>query len=500
MTVAEERLAGDRAGLVPMATGLLARIRRRIAAVIPAIHPETLAIGRILFAGLILYFFTYTVGPANFGILARSEPVGDFTRWLDRGGLFSWLSAQPATGTVLYWLIVVCLVAVIAGFLVRLAWPLLTLGFWLFAILGNEGHFITPLLLAMTATIAAPWGAAWSLDAALFGRRWPARRSRVYGAPLWLLGLAIALTYAASGLAKLLVTDGEWLTETGARMGFVQDFRQAATDWGMILASHYWLSLLASVHAAFGQIAYIVVPFTRSPWLKLATLLVIALPFLIGLVLLMGLFWWPWGLLVLMLYLPWRWIDRRLEPLLARRGAASVGPAPRSQAGLTAAATGVLFGLFVYATLAEREFEPLFSNFPMYAQGLLGGSADEAEFWARYQGYDRNYRVGIVATTAAGERIDLSGWYHMGRALRHLAPQAATGLDGIVRPATAGAPVPPDACRRARDLAERHTGRTDLATLIVQKRYVDLVEGRMEWSSRHPEVVIDLHGSACVGR
>jgi hypothetical protein len=71
-------------------------------------------------------------------------------------------------------------------------YPALVALMWLAALLSNQGHFITPLLLAMTATLIAPWWVAWGIDA-IFGRRRGCGHvaSQHYGYPVWLLGLVI---------------------------------------------------------------------------------------------------------------------------------------------------------------------------------------------------------------------------------------------------------------------------------------------------------------------
>jgi hypothetical protein len=37
----------------------------------------------------------------------------------------------------------------------------------------------------------------------------------------------------SAGLSKLIMTDGGWIWETGARKGFIENFIYATTDWGI---------------------------------------------------------------------------------------------------------------------------------------------------------------------------------------------------------------------------------------------------------------------------
>jgi uncharacterized membrane protein YphA (DoxX/SURF4 family) len=176
----------------------------------------------------------------------------------------TYLSSDPLSRAVIYWAIAGLLLAFIVGLWTRLLYPLLVGFLWLAALLVNEDHFLTPLLLGLTATLFVPWSERWSVDWLLNDHGTDTSvASPYYGYGIWLLGLVIGLTYMTAGLSKLVITDGGWLWDTGARNGFIRDLHQATTDWGMVLSNNYFLALVASMLSAFGQGIYVYACFTR---------------------------------------------------------------------------------------------------------------------------------------------------------------------------------------------------------------------------------------------
>ena len=83
------------------------------------------------------------------------------------------------------------------------------------------------------------------------------------------------------------------------------------------------------------------------------------------------------AMLVLVLYLPWSSIDRRITSEVTPNSIPSCG----SQRNLFVGAACGLILLHLFAVLSKREFEPLYSNYPMYAGELRAGTKAEAQFW-----------------------------------------------------------------------------------------------------------------------
>jgi hypothetical protein len=375
---------------------------------VPAIGPRTLALCRILLGLGFLYFWLQYDPDALARLSAARRPL-PFTDLVNVAG---WLTAWSAHATLrawLYWSVAALAVLFAVGAFVRIVAPLFALCLWLAAMLMQFGHFITPLLLGMTVTAFAPWSAAWSVDALRRGAA-PESASPLYGYAPWLLGLCIGLAYASAGLSKLWLTGGGWLWDTGARNGFIQDLGIALTDMGIWLTNHYWLALAASIFSSFGQIAYLFACFTRSERVKYAICFGIALPFLVGLVLTMGLFWWPWGLLILILYTPWRWIDR------SRIRSAEFPPTPagRHHRTILLASTLLLVGAHAYVVSIGREFEPLISNYPMYADRMRARGVDEAKVMHSLTSQNRNVRRTVHLVLDDGTERDVTGRHTLG--------------------------------------------------------------------------------------
>ena len=450
---------------------------------IPSVTPQTLAVGRMLFGSLLLFFLPDL--PADFVMrLATAGPMYPITRFLDQTGLLSALSANPSFASLFLMVTAGLLVAFILGAATVVVYPLLVMAFWLLAFLGNQGHFITPLLLALTATLGAPWSAAWSIDSLFRSQAVPQQTSRLFGYPLWLLGLTIGLTYMSAGLSKLILTDGAWLWDTGARNGLLQDLDKALSDIGMVISNNYLLSLIASVLSSFGQIIYVYSSFTRSPAIKYAICFLVALPFLIGLALTMGLFWWPWGILVLMLYLPWQSIDNFIARRLPSPPAHDQDFIEGRHFAWFMTATAGLIGIHLFAILSRSEWEPVYSNYPMYADRMRAGSEYEAEFWNRFTPHDRHFRPVIHLVAADNTVQDVSYQNRLARFwdYERVYRSSYLGLQPFVvlRSASSGQPIPSDTCR-AIIKSVAAVSSVPVTQVRYAKHYFDLKNGRVEW-------------------
>jgi hypothetical protein len=505
MTTADAALdAGPR--MSAGAADYLAAITRYLIRSVPAVTAETLAICRITFGASILFFWS-APGPGILEAIALSGPLHPITKVLDQTGFLTLLSSTPALRLPLFWTIVALLVAFIVGFLTRLLYPVLVVLFWVAAFLSNQGHFITPLLIAMTVTMPAPWSARWSFDAVLSGGgRESGAASPYFGYPIWLLGLTIGLTYTSAGLSKLVMTEGAWLWETGARTGFIQHLGSAVTDWGIVFSNNYWLALGASILSAVGQGIYVWASFTRSPAVKYGIGLFVALPFLIGLVLFMGLFWWPWAVLVLMLYLPWPTIDRLVNR--RRAGPIAFGGTPQRnwQRRWFLSATILLIALHTYAVVTRSEYEPLYSNYPMYADRMLANSDHEKQFWGRFKPHGRNYKyaIQVVGQTASGSvrTRDLTLIYDLASFLTQfrLANLRLAELNprSTLVHAEKALALSAASCADLQALAADHAPADAQASAIrFGRRYFELSDGQLKWLPVEDWLEIETNVAGC---
>jgi hypothetical protein len=510
MSTAEDSYgAGTLASARERASALADAVSRYVVGSVPALTGETLAVGRVFFGGLILFFWA-KYNPNILDSLARNGPLNDATRLLDQSGILTLLSASAVAREVVYWSTVWLLVAFILGIFTRFLYPLLVGLMWLAVFMKGDGHFVTPLMLGMTVTIGAPWSARWSVDSLLWRPREPSVASPYHGYALWLLGFTIGLTYFTAGISKLVLTNGAWLWDTGARMGFIQDMRDAGTDWGIFLSNSYLLALGASFHSAFGQMVYVWASFTRSPVIKYGIGLLIAFPFLLGLLLLMGLFWWPWFVLVLVLYCPWPTIDRILRPRRVVVPSFVGSPSlERHRAWLLACVAGLVL-VHAYAVVSKVEFDPLYSNYPMYAAPMRAGSEAEVEFWDNFKKADKHfkYAVRVVSVSETGRQQtvrDLSDRFSLANVLKNASlwrlPVTRLQPSSVLEIATAGREVGQSICEQLQETAADYIpSRSTAQALQYGKRYYELANGTMAWLPVAQWIEVDITNRDCAYR
>ena len=472
---------------------------------VPRVTAKTLGACRIFLRLSILYFLLQ-YDPSDFGSLFRSGPSVGVTKALGGPPFLSALSGSATFCLAFYCVLVAFTLAAAAGWWTRTSMILLTASLWLAALLWNYGHFLTPLLLGMTATMFAPWGAGLSVDAVV-ARRQNRERSPLYGYPIWLLGLAIGLAYASAGISKLLITQGAWIWNTGSRNGFIQDFGIAFTDLGLLFTSSYPLGLIASVLSAFGQIAYVYSSFTRNNLIKYGICYLIALPFLAGLVIFMGHFWWPWAILIAILYLPWETIDRRIwgdrqaVAALASHDFVS-GRCGQQQRSIFFAATSVLIGIHLVAVAINKELEPLFSNYPMYIarKGVGPNTPEEARLWQKRVAHGYHFRPVVHLVLADGSQRDISLAYRIGEFInsrqihRSVYPRLQARM--VYHNAHRKMPISADSCAAIRDAA--HTlsdGRAQFVRYNAQ--FYEVANGAMTLRPVEPNNSVTYNLATC---
>jgi hypothetical protein len=145
-------------------------------------------------------------------------------------------------------------------------------------------------------------------------------------------GLAFGVAFAAAAWAKLSVPPGwtSWILNGTVKYHFISDSVNAPVDWGLQLARHPLLAVLASAGAIATEALVVTAAFTRNDWYRLAMGLG-SVALFAGFGLFMGVFWPGWWV-PLLAFLPWERLGR-LHPL------SRLKPAPTSvkyvEAGLS---------------------------------------------------------------------------------------------------------------------------------------------------------------------
>ncbi len=480
---------------------LWSQVTKYVVDSVPAVTAETLAIARVVFGSAILFFWLSDI--SGLDDVAESGAKREFVKFVDQTAIITYLSSSEIWSQGIYWTIAALLIAFIIGMFSRVLYPALVLLICVATLMRNGNHTDTPLILALLVTLPVPWSAAWSFDSLLRRKQNAPTASPVYGYGIWLLGFTIAITYASAGITKLIITKGAWLWETGARNGFIQDFDIAATDWGMYLVNNYSLAFIASVLSAFGQAIYLYSCFTKSAIVKYAICFCVAIPFVVGLFLFMGHFWWAWAVLIMMLYLPWATIDRFVVNGQGSSNFEASSSSRRHRNWFISAATA-LVALHVFAVTSVTEFEPLYSNYPMYAKRMLAESEPEKQMWAaRASNKNRNFKYSIQLLDQPNSQAiaDLQTAYHLDRNLLKFFNfnMGTTALepDLLFASADSGLPLKGSTCDAYKRIARDYASRMPVTTIRFQKRYVDLVGGRMVWLPVTTWIDVDIVSPDC---
>jgi hypothetical protein len=143
---------------------------------------------------------------------------------------------------------------------------------------------------------------------------------------------------------------------------FIEDARQAPTDWGLAVAAHEGAAVAMSAGALAIEALFILHIFVRSVWLR-ALFAVPGLLLLVGFRVLQGVLWTQWWLLFLC-FVPWQALARLLfgsaRTAIRREAAQPLGPA-------AATCVAVLAGIQLLASAQRFEAEPFISDYAMYS-------------------------------------------------------------------------------------------------------------------------------------
>ena len=275
---------------------------------IPQIDARTAGVFRIVFGSAALVYFV--VYPVDSSWLARTfdlEIEGPVHQ-----AFMQWLRARPVVvDLVTPWLIGTG-IAFIAGLFTRVTYALFVVGVLVWAYVAvslSNTHPQSILVLTLVALLPSRWGTEPSIDAwrnAKAGRSIALPAGSRYGYSVWVPVLAFGVALAAAAWAKLTVPPGwtSWVVNGTVKYHFIADSVNAPVQWGLQLAAHPWLAVLASFLAIATESLVVTAAFVRNEWYRLAMGLG-AVGLLAGFGLFMGVFWPGWWV-PLLGFLPWQ--------------------------------------------------------------------------------------------------------------------------------------------------------------------------------------------------
>lgn len=355
-----------------MAAGL-----RWIETRIPPASAQSLALFRIVFGTLLLwYFMAY---PVDADMVALASPESS----VHRAVLPLFASEPAAVDWIRPWLVFWTLLF-IAGALTRISFAMLTAGSVAWALLYTMragAHSVQVLIVALLCLLPSKWGNTWSIDALLHGHRnrhhdTDTAPDRLYGYPMWMLGLVLGTSFAAAAFAKLREGGLSWILNATVRYHFLTDSEQAPVDWGVRLAQYDALAIFMSLAAVVIEALVIVGVCSTRYGHRLVTGLA-ALALLIGFWLFQGLFWPAWWILLLA-FLPWH----RLPQPAAAPELPALPARPRLAPYI--AIVMLLVGQQAIASVVRIELAPFVSAFDMYSTTYAGPADYESKSDATY--------------------------------------------------------------------------------------------------------------------
>jgi len=378
---------------------------------IPDVDARTAGLFRIGFGLAVLVFFNaHAIDASRLGPSFDTQIEGEL-----HASVMQWLRGNPFISDFLApWLLTTGALFT-AGIFTRLTYGLFVAGaiVWAFvAVSFDSTHPHSTLMLTLVALLPSAWGDAFSVDAWRRRTRTPRLRSGPerqskgthesagraagtrYGYSVWAPGLVLGVAFAAAAWAKLSGPSGwtSWILNGTVKYHFITDSIDAPVDWGLQLAAHPWLAILASLGTVAIEALAVTAAFSRSELYRLSVGAG-ALSLLVGFQLFMGVLWVGWWI-PLVGFLPWQ----RLS--LVGRGFL-VPPKPRSGEGGTPRQAGregppygsgamhataaqlaviafVIAQQIVISTLAI-ERAPMFTHYPMYSYTFA--SAAEFDAW-----------------------------------------------------------------------------------------------------------------------
>ena len=385
--------------------GRTSPIARWLVRGIPDVDAETAGAFRILFGLAVVTFFASRPE----GLSSLNATFNPLVEGALHASVLQWLRAQPGIVILLAPWLLTTGIAFIFGFFTRLTYALFVAGalVWAFlAVVHDSTHPHGALMLTLVALLPSRWGDALSIDAWLrrrsAGDHVAQRTGKRFGYSVWVPGLVFGVAFSAAAWAKVIGTGPQWILNGSVKYHFIVDSLNAPVDWGLQLAGHPRLAVLASLGAVVVEALVITAAFARSDWYRLG-IGAAAFSLLAGFWLFMGVFWPGWWILLLG-FLPWarlasafRRPQREQHSITPTTTGPVVGMAALpSAAQLAAIAFVIAQQVAISATRIERA--PMFTYYPMYSSTY----ASPERFNASVTPYYR-----IVVSTAAG-RVELS--------------------------------------------------------------------------------------------
>lgn len=368
---------------VSAAVATLLWIRSRI----PAASAEAVALFRVaLGVALVALVFTHRVGEA---------PSVDRTNALSPGHMLvleAFRAVPWLTAAVVPW-VAVWGGLFIAGAFARVAFVMTTIGVFAWASLYTAQttyHTVSALLASLVCLFWSRWSDAWSVDA------WRRRSSRAtpieYGYTVWVPGLVLGVVLLAASVAKIRDGGVAWILNGTVKYHFLTDSGQAMVDWGLWLGQHHVAAVLVSLSAIAIETLVIAGVLSRRYVVRLSAG-VAALSLLTGFLLLQGLRWYAWWVLLLS-FLPWHLVQPP-DKEGGQPGAHDAWPSWRVR--LSPAAVTVILVLMLQqavVSLFRLEMSPLVSSYDMYSTT-----------YSSPEDYERkaNEVYWVVAADAAGQ-------------------------------------------------------------------------------------------------
>ncbi len=415
---------------------------RRIGGVVfrgvPSVRPEAAALFRIMIAG-----FGTQMLHGRLGKVVDLGPGGRlFPDAMNRGWIH-WLATDAWASQAALDLSYIAAGATLIGILTPVAtlvWAMSLMVLMLRAATHGSTHDITLLWWVLLAASVSGWGRAWSVDALLRTVVTRLRKrdaapaasltSKRYGFAMWATGLVLGLAYLAASFAKLDMGGLQWITGGAIAYHFLEDGTQATLRPGYWLLTHRWAAILLSLGAILGEaliILHLLSP--KDRWRILAGLT--ALGIHISFYLFMDVLWIVW-MALLTAFLPWNAISKMIgaglqqigKRLMPRGTIRSPNAGPQDPVTsrakgipwLQAAVAALIVAQQVFISAIRYEYEPVMTNYPMYAQSYASPQAYyDSRQWSLFSGY---YMVDLddpdrpIDLTRLGYTDELGRWFY----------------------------------------------------------------------------------------